>query len=925
MGQKIKSKFMFPMPGRRVKDASPTTVSAPLSKAQRLLGTGEINVDYKGPPKDHEAWEAWEAHSTSGMSIAVSETTLGGRTDTTYRTERYDRVPRLTIDDGGWDEESDIVPRHMHSLGGRGLRQQRSAATIGADYYGDTATDISSLRRRLSNSTIGTHYDKTHVPLSVSQQTSNSAIAQGPNLGQFSPAATANDRKKRPSKLDLLRGKLRNDSAAGTQNASSHLGSGHTLVRSPSMMSFKTSWGGPTPSLAPEQRTPNKLFRRSQQPPLKIPSPRTNHRPLRDTSGLHQLYDHYEEMSFRNAPSPTDEDTPDFLNEDPFETSQRPHTAQTSASLPTSKPLIREPCSPSDQSSTRTRNLTSGSGTTDTMDSTLSSVTDYAASVSSRHTRTSKASRTDRSIQSLDRQQTSILSLSDSDSDEDIERSPPRSAASPHLMPRNAENNLSYLTSMDHAGHSPTQDRAGVPSTAQIKPIKNYLDIPRASSRTTASRPRSNSTLRSHQSATSTASPYSGASSSSSHAAPRSNHSFASEDEEFLAHVHEAQSVTFHPVSSTAEAAANDLDAEAPISDFQQMLSRPASHGRTRDSRSSEQPTPPLSPNSVEFYFRSPESIRRDSTASNSSEKNNPRLMAVTRQEEMLLAAVRAKRAKMRQSSLSSGSATEKGSRTSETSAKSPPGQKVIIPRRRSSIVAAEAVEPNPADLGRKTLGTLQEEGPRSEATESVESSPESYRPIRALDRKEGKARQERVLLYLDRPINRVRAIDAAEPSPDLTDFMGSIDERNDVEWAEDNGRTRIKSTRWTTFTKHGFVSGDEPGRPRADSAAVNPRTVIQAPLPLAELSGTDSEYDEDDLHMDDFDFDDFPEVPVVSQPVAITAPLAPLPLPPKKAPATTEGHRSRKSLARLSAVGGPAAASATSTTSPVPWWGDDD
>ncbi|KXJ88449.1 hypothetical protein Micbo1qcDRAFT_17324 [Microdochium bolleyi] len=922
MGQKGKSKFMFPIPGRKVKDASPSTISAPLSKAQRLLGTGEINIDYHGPSKDHEDWEA---HSTSAMSISISESSMGGRTNMTYRTEMYDSVPGLNMDRRGWDEESDVVPRHLHSAGGHGLRTQRSAATIGADYYGaDTATDLSSLRRRQSNSTIGTHYDKTHVPLSVSQQTSNSAIAQGPFLGQFHSEGTTTEQKKRPSKLDLLRGKVRHDSSAGAKSASPNFGGGHTLVRSPSMMSFRTGWGGSTPEPAP-QRTPNKLFRRSQQPTLNIASPSTHRRPLHDASGLHQLYDHYEEMSFRNAPSPTEEDVPDFLKADPFESAYRPHTARTSTSLPASKPLIREPCSPSDQSSSRSRNLTSDSGTTDPMDSTLSSVTDYAASVSSRQTRTSKASRTDRSIQSLDRQQNSVLSLSDSDSDEDLQVSPPRSSPSPYTIAPKAERNLGLLAAMDQTSHSPTQDRVGVPNTAQIKLIKDYLDIPRTSSRTAASRPRSNNTLRP---TARTVSPSSGAS-LSSESAQRSNHSVGSEDES-PGQVHEAQTVTLRPLASTAEAATEEFDARAPLSDFQQMLAHPEPKGRARDSRSSEQPTPPLSPNSVEFYFRSPESVRRDSAASNSSEKNNARFMAVTRQEEMLLAALREKRAKMRASSLSSGSATEKGSRATEASTVSPPKQSVVIPQRRSSVNAAEAVEPATADFGRRPLGVLEEEESRAGNTASLESSPEGRPSNGNSNGKASKARQERVLLYLDRPISRVGAIDAAEPSPDLTEFMGSVDGRSDDEWAEENRRTRTKSTRWTTFSKHGFLSKDESGRPRADSAAVNPKTFIQAQPRLADLPETESEFDDedDDLYLDDFDFDDFPEpggkteVFVETRPAPSPPPSAPLPLPPSKSLAGVDGHRSKKSLARLSAVGGP---SAVSATSPVPWWGDDD
>jgi len=913
---------MFPIPGRKAKDASPNTITAPLSKAQRLLGTGEINVDYKGLPKGHDGWDTY---STSGMSIAVSDSSMGGRTNTTYRPERYDSIPELTFDNRDWDDESDVVPRHLHSAGGLGLRSQRSAATLGADYLSaDNATDLSSLRRRQSNSTIGTHYDKSHVPLSVSQQTSNSAIALGTYFDQFHPDTIAANRKKRPSKLDLLRGKVRNDPPGGAKTASPHLGGGHTLVRSPSMMSFKTSWGSSSPNAA-EQRTPKKLVRRSQLPRPDNLSPTAYQRPLHDASGLHQLYDHYEEMSFRNAPSPTVEDMPSFLTSDPFETGHRPTTSHTSISLPATRPLIREPQSPSDKSSTRTRDLTSGSGASEAMDSTISSITDYAASISSRQTHNSKTSRNDRSIQSLDRQQNSVLSLSDSDSDDD---SIPQPSASPLHSSSKLERSLGLTGFLSDATYSPTPERSRIPISAQIKPVHAFLDIPRTSSRTAASRPISNNTSHSQQSSTSTISPRSGTSVSSD-GAQRSVHSRAFDDEA-QAPFQQAHSVTMLPLSSRVAPVAEVMDQQAPMSDFQAMLAGPTSRSKTRDSKSSDQPTPPLSPNSVEFYFRSPESIRRGSVASNSSEKTSARFMAVTHQEEMLLAALREKRAKMRASSLSSGSGAEKVSRNSAAAPKLASGQPIVIPQRRSSVHAADA--PEHKDFGPKSLGTLREESSLPVASDSQESSP--GRP--SLTTSTGQARQERVLLYLDRPISGVGAIDLAEPSPDLTEFMGSIDGRSDDEWADENGRARIKSTRWTTFSKHGFLSRNDVGRPRADSALVNPNMPGPVLQRLSDLPETESEDDDDDddLYLDDFDFDDFPEPggKVATRPADNThASTGRQGLPPSLPPLPTKKpaqvfHQPKRSLARLSAVGGPSSGlPSENASSPVPWWGDDD
>lgn len=99
--------------------------------------------------------------------------------------------------------------------------------------------------------------------------------------------------------------------------------------------------------------------------------------------------------------------------------------------------------------------------------------------------------------------------------------------------------------------------------------------------------------------------------------------------------VHEATAVTVHSVASTASSLQDVTDAE----------DSPAIEAPSRQSlRSGDQPTPPLSPSSVEFCLQPDMSF---DVAGNPS--NNPRFMAVTRQEQMLLAALRNKRAMMRE------------------------------------------------------------------------------------------------------------------------------------------------------------------------------------------------------------------------------------------------------------------------------------
>jgi len=120
---------------------------------------------------------------------------------------------------------------------------------------------------------------------------------------------------------------------------------------------------------------------------------------------------------------------------------------------------------------------------------------------------------------------------------------------------------------------------------------------------------------------------------------------------------------------------------------------------------SQQQQTPPLSPTSVEFC---------------QSSQRSSRFMAVTKQEEALLEALRQKRARMR----------EKIIEEHET-AKSPPH----IPERVTSRYSASS-----------TVSTIR--GTR------------------------GTNEKQKVLLYLDTPISESQVIDTSEPSPDLSDFL---------------------------------------------------------------------------------------------------------------------------------------------------------
>ncbi|KAE8451602.1 hypothetical protein EG329_003675 [Mollisiaceae sp. DMI_Dod_QoI] len=144
----------------------------------------------------------------------------------------------------------------------------------------------------------------------------------------------------------------------------------------------------------------------------------------------------------------------------------------------------------------------------------------------------------------------------------------------------------------------------------------------------------------------------------------------------------------------------------APISDQRRSSRKDRRVSRTllsvESERSSQQSTPPLSPTSVEFRQTS---------------ERSSRFMAVTKQEEALLEALRQKRARMREEIIEE-----------HETAKSPPR----IP-------------------------------PRNASRSSVASSVRTVR---------GSGKQRKVLMYLDTPASETQDIDTAEPSPDLSDFL---------------------------------------------------------------------------------------------------------------------------------------------------------
>lgn len=867
-----KSKFTFPLPGWRTKPvAEPSATAVPLTKAQKILGTGGINIGSttasKGVPTRQQPWD-----SRSGISISISESSAGyTATDTGLDIvdEEDDVTAGTSYHTTGWDAESDVIPRQLRT--GNGLRTQRSAATIGNDYR----TDASSLQRRQSDaSTIYSHYDRSKVPLSISQQTSNSAMAKGlPGkanslLDMDGSLSGPAGRKKKPSRLDLSMLKPRGRKSQNTQAA--HVLDNDYVVRSPSFISQLSS---PT-------NTPKKL---RKSPSAASFGTYGSPSGLKDSTTLSQLYDHYEQMSFRSGQSPGDEDVGRSRFDSVAEESE-PTPALTTASTislvtPLSNPAICEPNRRlehlrKDSTGSRNTATTTVSSPSLAPSSHLSPGRDYASSISSRNTRTSKTSKTSRTLES-DLQSTSVLSLSDSESDDGtFSDSAPKSSVSSHTNISHEDVSLLGDNRKGSQARPMVQERSSSRQKhTSFAPLNDYLAVPAPGSKGHSARQPSNSTLRSYSTSASTATATGNSTTDSARAnrlsvsttgttsSQRSQGSHKKQ-QHYKPGAQEAKAVTLMPLSSTAEAldSLRELTEQATANDC-----------RT----SSEQLTPPLSPSSTCSHIDSTD--RKDKFHGETADAQNARLMAVTKQEEMLLAALRQKRAMMRENILAEYEGGEKGSPASRRTSTHSTGRdsqlsartsRTITPRsssgapqlppfpsRDSSLVSSFKSLTERKDSVRRTdnnvrfADELQTMG-RSDPIEKRSSSALSNATIRG----DAPGRHERVLLFLDRPLDDIDYVDAAEPSPDLSEFM-DYDQDSDGEILPERRRSRRSSRLNSTYGTSNSPS-KRGERPRADSNSLGVRgSTLRRQLENLPESSFESDGEAD------MDFDGFSDV----------------------------------------------------------------
>ncbi|KAK1985558.1 hypothetical protein LZ30DRAFT_583906 [Colletotrichum cereale] len=895
------SKFTFPVPGRKQKQPFGPIVSGPMSKAQKILGIAEINID---------APRQCDGASTSGISVCVSESTA------TYNASERSRGPRHEDGAAGsssrrstqqWEHESEIVPACLAS---------RFSQLNTADGGNREFTETSSLTRRASNSTITSWYDKSKMPLSISQQTSSSAMAKGlPQKanavldieGKESNHLASPDSKakKRPSRLDLgpLLSLHRHHSLR-SKNEQKRAGDGPK--RSPSLASLASSPQLTTPPPIP-QRAERKLTRRSTLDSIKSMASRprmgsssSSRRGANDISTLPNLYEHYEQMTFDRVLGHDDHPMAvldPFLDKtrhtplrsplrsppipDPRRNAPRPpirHEGTLSASYQTHHGALPEPLKPAGQQP-------------------MQADRDYASSVSSRYTKTSRASkRTSHSINESDLTEKSVLSLS-SDSEDDAGSLGPSSLRSAHSRDAPSLGHASKR-STKHASFAPAGAYLAIPS----KPPSGQPPVvfPRMSSlpATTYRPPAAPSQLSRHSTNSS--------SSTTNSAGDR----------------------PMRPAYGAQETRASSVPPPAgfhapPVRAQRMLPTKPPSV------RSVDQPTPPMSPTSTKASI-APEAPA-DAAPAPAPGKTDSRFMAVTRQEEMLLAALRMKRARMRESilaeyddelrsasplhhhhhhhhqqrnpsqatiteinwpeppqtlrhrtSTNSNSTIRAGSGASDGRPGSTPPDR-SHQRSRSRHPELAALNPRPAS------------NPRSGSrTSSRAGGAKRMMPVQEATAPAG-SKHERVLLYLDRPVGHVSSMDFSEPSPDLSDYMdldnGSEDDNDGPPGATSFFRSRD--------AHHGPASKDRGRmlrtgeRNRHESSPLRPRGDLAAAKERVRATGFDGGADR------------FCGVPRPDSPVS-----------PDGALAFANKGLSKKKAVRLSAVG--------SSGAEATWWGDD-
>ncbi|KAI9151886.1 hypothetical protein HJFPF1_09099 [Paramyrothecium foliicola] len=598
-------RFGLPIPGRKKAHPPPITVTEPMTKAHKILGSVPLNID------SSKGWNGQAITSSDKIEGAESRSHTGS-----IRPPRTLGMASPASVAEPWADESDILPSSF-----------KISATGGDDAFTETST---VLRSKQSSSTLKSWYDKSKMPLSVSQQTSASAMAKGlpPKAQKMLDMDNmhALPKSKKPSKLDLSG--LLSNALSPKQHHDQVLGADYS-TRSPSILSPPLSSG----------RRRRMMGKHSPKGNMNSPAGETG-RPSTSggatsrgknphLNGLPDLYEHYEQMSFRQVMDAELEQDDEPITSPKSGLGIVPTTESTS--LPSQSMLSITPAQtllqpPAHRSSLAL--LKANQQLTPSEDS---------GSVSSRHTKTSRASVVAQSFQDSDLQETSVLMLS-SDSEEDYDEPETKSQKSTLTRPISRIPETMALLEQGLIGSSPapnsTEKRMSKSSKSSKRtsfaPSVTYLGVPGAQPSSLPT-PDYQTTFGVSTSASASSARCSIVSSSSISSAPswQTRSDQGSPDAFVVAMLPSQEKADEHNgIGRERDESSRDLQRDTLLPH-------------------TDQPTPPLSPTSVDFYIRSAHSSVDGSSGHN-------RFMAVTRQEEMLLSALRHKRQTMRESRLGS-------------------------------------------------------------------------------------------------------------------------------------------------------------------------------------------------------------------------------------------------------------------------------
>lgn len=735
------SKFSFPVPGRKhaaaTKEKDRTRTKTPvessgLSKAQRILGPdSDLNID--SPIRDDDVSWRYPSSRSSDISISISDSTHSMQS-----TSNTESIHESSSEQ--WDHESGVFPRPQ-------LHNKASSTLLGGqDYYRDgAATDTSSVSRRMrredSSSTLKSHYDRQKSPLAISQQTSDSSardlalrkgyppvaslLPRSPLLqvessvdlceeqfvdGLHSRGDVSQDRsmRKKPARLDLsMLFPSRNKRSSKIPDESLTLNPSSTFTHAPNNPGSQNS-SAPRRKLTKAQ---SKESMRSQQSSIRS-SKSYDPRSQRETTGtLSSLYSSYGQ----SAMSPRMSQIPESRVPDREPDQRNGKRTEVQATFKPGRSLRDRPDMP----------LRSESRFQERGYQTPPDNYSHARRRIDSLSHPERLDRAEETVRSADKEPFSWKHVREG------MISPPWDSSAASISSRNTKTSRHTSTSAFSNSDLKQSSVLSLSSDSEeeesdVEPLR----LPAESSKDKVSRVLNGAPQRPFESRRQLSQP-------TENIAPKKQPSRkgAAQGRPFL-RIPETSATSSRLSGPWSPPRLDNPQSLAATRSLDKRESRSSGTPSTSTKRSSNQLTPPVSPHSV---------------ASQQAENENPRVMAVTRQEEALLEALRQKRTRMK----------EKIIHEHET-AKSPPRAP-----------------------GRKP---------------SRHSEASSVSTVRGLDMPNEK---QQILLYLDTPLHDGHAIDTAEPSPDLSDFLS---------FGSDEDST--PRTSWAPPRR---------GQPRPDSSAVSP------------------------------------------------------------------------------------------------------